>query len=410
MGDPSPFFKHPWMKTKLTVGIAIVSLTFFYSCGSSAGGDFSVIFPAENAARFSEDYQFVEDSVLSFPIDSATEHFHDSEELLTLDGKTYLTFLNKYNTTLYIYDLHSSQLSRKIKYKVNGPNGIGDPEHIGHVMRNFDTVYLVDNFKGQLYCTTSDGVIFKKIDLTAKYPRRLANPIISTELAPSIWNDHVYISGQGISYAPDDTLVRNLYQLDLHSDNVLMQINRPAFYNQAYWGNYYMYQFAFCIDQRNNRLVYGFAADPHTYSLDLVSGHRDSAFIGSRYFDHIPAMNSSRRHKADKHAVMEYGLTTPCLLEMRYDPTTRLYYRLVIAKPFSKEEYNDPNRAKKYPKQFSVIIFDSTFKKLGETLLPKGKYMMDTFLSSGGCLYFPLMKQKNEDQLQFQRLKLIHVK
>jgi hypothetical protein len=277
-------------------------------------------------------------------------------------------------------------------------------------MRNFDTIYLVDNSKGRLYCTTSDGTIFKKIDLIAKYPRAFVDPIITTELAPSFWDGHFYISAQGVSYAPNDTLVRNLYQVDLHDHKVLMRIQRPAFYNQAYWGNFYMYQFAFCIDQQNNKLVYGFAADPHTYSLDLSNGHRDSAYIGSRYFDRIPAMSGSRRHTADKHAVMEYGQTNPCLLEMRYDPATRLYYRLVIAKPYSKEEYNDPNRSKKYPKQFSVIIFDSTFKKLGETLLPKGKYMMDTFLATGGYLYFPLLKQGSEDQLQLQRLKLIHLK
>jgi CheY-like chemotaxis protein len=74
------------------------------------------IAPADNAAHFSEDYGFVEDSVLSFPIDTATEHFHNSEDLLTVNGKTYLSFLNKYNSTVYIYDIATGQPTQKRRH------------------------------------------------------------------------------------------------------------------------------------------------------------------------------------------------------------------------------------------------------------------------------------------------------
>jgi hypothetical protein len=144
------------------------------------------------------------------------------------------------------------------------------------------------------------------------------------------------------------------------------------------------------------------------YETDL-EGNVQSHFVGSEYFSEITPFSKNKDEEVDDdNKLIEYDYTTPSYGHLHFDKKSKLFFR-VVYQPTTLDKLREGNDAL----PFSIIIFDETFKKLGETYFENkdGEYMpLMTFVNENG---FHIANQslygKNESLLSFTKLKNIKI-
>ena len=107
--------------------------------------------PADNWKSFKKTIELQEIDTINLPLDKETSFWHYSMSVDNLNGKDELSFINTINNALYIYDLETELLEKKVTYSVEGPNGTGSLNLVGHKIINSDSVYIFNIFQGQIY-------------------------------------------------------------------------------------------------------------------------------------------------------------------------------------------------------------------------------------------------------------------
>ena len=97
-----------------------------------------------------------------FTLDSITTNTNINFRLNKINDKEYLSFFNRENFSIYIYNYKSGKLLRKIKIHRNGLNAITIPFYsIEYYIHTLDSIFIstIKNY----YLLNSKGAILKKI-------------------------------------------------------------------------------------------------------------------------------------------------------------------------------------------------------------------------------------------------------
>jgi hypothetical protein len=350
-----------------------------------------------------------ESGTVAFPLDKSTPLISNSIQLLVDNqGKRYLSNLNFFNATVYIYDYDTHALVKKIPLPKDGLNGIGNPEFLAHYVKNMDTLIITNSWTSTVYLFNGYGKVLSKTNLPGPGPNKLLVGFDARTSKPlQVVNDNLYIIGHLLDFdIKDNTKLKNIITLDLKTKNSKRIFSRPDLFNKATWGGA-QYELYGTYNNKSENLILGYAADPFLYQADLDGNVKGKYYLSSKYFKEVLPYSEEKvtNQNAKIAELLKHDHTTPRFSKVIFDPYANLYYRFVML-PMSEEDYKNPTK-RDYQEE-SIIISDAAFNKVGEVLLPKKKYKTDmNFLTKEGLhLAFLPELQNNGDSLRFIKMKI----
>lgn len=186
-------------------------------------------------------------------------------------------------------------------------------------------------------------------------------------------------------------------------ENRFLPFSWPEVYKGRHWTFYHT--FPSRILGKNNKLVYSFGADHRLYtvSLDGIVESRDAKS------DHIKDILWLKSGADEHETFMSSGIYAMII----YDKYRDVYYR--IAGLETDPLLPDGKFKSVNLKPYSILLLDSSFAKIGETILfPKESYLIkDWFVCSKGlCISTanPEKRNINEDEMQFNVLVIDTIK
>jgi hypothetical protein len=182
------------------------------------------------------------------------------------------------------------------------------------------------------------------------------------------------------------------------------EVSLPEIYQEYKWGTFHAYPNR--SKGPGSTFLYSWGIDPNIYVVDFESGQMKAFLAKSDFFRAIRPMNSTKVSAEDN---MKYYIENDIYDVIVWDEYRKVYYRFarqgipyVINK--SGQIANGEN------KPCSIIILDENFNKIGETILPVGKYFVrDFFVCSKGLFISNshyLNPELDESQMSFTIFKL----
>jgi hypothetical protein len=357
-------------------------------------------------------YTLNETRVISFPLDSTQGFYYNCVRYD--DSTNTFQLFNEINRTIYTYDYDKTTLVSKDTLQKEGPDGVGPANRGGFLIKN-DTTYFLNYHTGQL-CILKKGKLIKKLDL---YPKVFESEGFAE--GPTLYplqkrGNNLDIITQSIDPREDNTKLNSLITVNLETSEVVRSVKRPAFYNRGYWGMLNPYKVYYAFNNKRSNYVFSFCADPQLHVYDTGHTEIKTIEIETDYFSNsdikpvegVSAKEGLNFLNNQKEKAQMHDFITPSFGPLFYDPYNDVYYRFANH-PLTKKEYKDPQMFEKYPMEFSIVILNNEFKKIGEYVLPrKGFFTGMMLITKDGLLIGKSSEyKKNEDKLPFAVFKLI---
>ena len=386
----------------------LIQICFLSSCYDSndslSHNDEIPFYQEKNSSEFSDSITLVESGRVDFPLDSVTALSTRSIHAFTTpDGHSYYTFINDYNGVLYIYDFDKRKLASKIKLFNEGPNGVGVSSYLSHYMLNLDSIIICNGWTAKVYMINRLGEVLKKFDLPMPGSGKLIVGIAASSAKPLVFMDNkIYIIGHLLDFSiSDHTKVKNVIVVDLSKNTIQRIFSRPELFNFGTWSGYQFELFG-THNNLSNKLVYSYAADPFIYEADKNGNILSKHYASSLYFKEISPFSEekSSNDNIDISKLERHDYVTPQFEKILFDRFHNLYYRFAFL-PKDEEGYKNP-KTRTYRRE-TIVILDSSYSKVGEVLLPDGKFNPDMFFITKEGLHIAENpeRQGNENSLSF---------
>jgi hypothetical protein len=352
------------------------------SCGTQQGSNYRKV-ELEPAGK------------LELPLDSLTSNqmraqfFHDG-----LTGKDYFVFLSKNPTRLLFYGSVTNKLDFVVRYRLEGPNGVGEP--CGFYVQSLDSIFL-ETAPLHFYLTDTSGRVRKTYPLTGQAD---AQNFPVTYYCTITNQNQVPLQGTRYHFFrwPDgfenDLTVRKrpfLGQMDLATGKVeLLPAYYPALYQQYFWSS--IIHMDAGITRAPEGFVFNFPGCDSVYAWK--DGKSTPHYAASRFITTPikPVLNVPTTEEGLHRPVIEQQ----CYAFLAYDPWRQVYYR--IAWHPHDDMSNVGNILRIYAeKPCSIIVLDKDLNIIGETMLPRDRYFtMRWFIGPRG-LYLSDAHPDNPD-------------
>lgn len=383
-------------------------------CGSDDAEE-GIFYISENASDFRDSVTFYASGEKKFVLDSMTGFFHNAIRIDSINSQKVFSLFNEINASLYIYDYKEGNILKRISFQLEGPDGIG--KNISHMIFqpiSSDSFLLINQWDKTFILTNGEGKVLyhQKIDTTGNGPRLFIvsaigrNPVFrngSKVYVPCV------VSGKYIRQTISS--VKTLLIFDIKTRKFDYGINMLPLYDERTWGqNLDKYALFGVFNPNNQYYYYSFPISPYVFKYDLSQKRiEDSTYVGSQHFEKIlPYPDKINTDNIGKNlALWEklklFDLTNPHFDFLLFDRHRNLFYRHCFL-PRTKDEYlNNKNEPKE-----SIIILDSSLKKIGEFNLPPKVYDTRMVLVSEEGLMIAKRDsyQQQEDALGFSVLKI----
>ncbi|WP_455633643.1 DUF4221 family protein [Parabacteroides sp.] len=334
--------------------------------------------------------------------------------MCTIGEKEYLAFAGSDRKSIYVYDLITGTLVKRIDYQLEGDGAIGK---IGaFFIQDFNNIFIATPFQTVVYRADSAGHVLQRIHYdhtTGLNPVELES--MATTMGDLVVTGHqlhlpVELNG---AYGTEliekskvgiviDTLNHTVKELPLGFPPLITYgdigsgtgAGSGCFYNRCFDGESFIYSFYY------NDLMYKASANHQTVLRKKVK---------SRYATDVDVLRiKASGFQAYLKEEAEHSSYKDCL----YDPYRKVYYR--FAYPASELDTGDSylEILRNGKKQVSIMILDKDLEILGETLLPEFTYSSNAHFVGKDGLYLSVSHFKrddySEDTLRFQRLELVY--
>ncbi|RHJ93000.1 DUF4221 family protein [Parabacteroides bouchesdurhonensis] len=355
------------------------------------------------------------DRKIEISIDSDTKIYTRAMHHYTdTNGIEYISIENSesidaYNT-INFYRLDSCCLSHKIKIAKEGVSGI--PNFMGHGIIDLNNIFLSVSGSPVLYQIDRNGHIQKKYDYSITKEKHTCTPTDFNSLVYkplTIVDGKIYCMQFPIPPNASEEVLRKT-PLSITIDTSTNEVSSlPLSYPILWKKGTGMGLNPHCSRIYNGKqFIYAFRINENiVVTQDHI--HSTSYPIKSRYIQTLVNEGYPRDlsfedfcKKSDEQAV--YG-------NIVYDQYRNVYYR--FAYPECTTQKNTPFEYIFCRKEFSIIIIDSNFNIIGETLFPAGQYAPGLFFVNKEGLYLSENNIDNENmdenKLVFRCLKLIKI-
>lgn len=351
-------------------------------------------------------YKLIEtNESLSFPIDEQTRNYPKSMFLYKdIDGKEYLTFQNYEKNEILFYSMNSCKLESKIKYDIEGENGVGFIW--GYYIHNTDSIFLTSRDLPEVYLTDKYGSVKNK------YLYDVSLDSIPIENYCSI----------SFLYMP----------MVLNNDNLIIVRQCDRHYKPN--------PISASINLKTKEVKtfpYEYPTLPNTDNQFKRAGielyvsrcFNKNEFVYSFYYDEdlyiqIPGQTVLKKKKAASAYIKkvivpdDYGKTTlkemcenPNYGNIFYDPFRKVYYRIAYPKTKISNQIRPLELMDFGRQEFSIIILDEKLNVIGETNFPPNIYNSTLIFIKEDGLYISnshyLNPDYSDDILGFTKFELI---
>lgn len=390
------------MKSNLSLLLGIICVL---SC--TVRNEFVPFYQEENSIRYVLSKQLEAGSLLKFPLRSTSNFYTNSIQLSNIGDRDFLTILDASNNKILVFDYQTQKALNEIKIDSEGPNGVGEL-HIDsyHYFHNLDSIFLYNLNTGILNLLNARSEILQKIPLTDFKDPKFPVPYPKTSSPIYFFENKVLIPCGLNDYQIDMENYPSVMLIDLDSHKKQYLKTFPKPYGKAFWGTFFKYEPSITINSTSKSLVVNYPIDPYLHVINLsdVNNH-GMFFIGSEFFTTIPPYQNDPKYflKRDPRTTDEresdYAFSTSEYHSIDYDVRRKLYYRKTLVRP-SLEDLKNGLRTT----DFSIIILDENFNKLGEKLFSGKIYdPFKVFYSSQGIHIFRKdLYQENEDEIVFE--------
>lgn len=384
----------------------------FSGASCTTKSDFTPYYQPENASEFEHRVNLRSIDTLKFPLDEKSSFESNSISYRKIKNKEYLSILNPLDQSIRLYDYLKQEQISTAKMDEEGPNGVGTLGPVSaHLFYTLDSVFLYNINLGRLFLVNQKSEVINQY-LVSDYdnPANFPAPFPSTLRPMYLFQNNVYmacgINNRLENYDDQPTSLK----IDLSSKKLNYLTTYPKIYSSAYWGATYKYDPSLTINSNTNELIINYPIDPFLHRRDLNSETTTSKFVGSSYFEEInpyqqdPKFFLSRNPNERDLVQVQHGLSTSDFQSIFYDEFKDFYYRIAYVRPtLDKVQANDA-----IP-DFSIIIMDNQFKKLGENLFEREIYdCTKIFISQSGInIARKDFYSIDENYLQFELFEVI---
>lgn len=327
----------------------------------------------EKAVNNTYSYMLKEtDKDIVLRIDSVTSNYSRGVNFYTdlSTGIDYLSMENDQTNELNVYKLDTPALVNKIKIQLTGPDAAGRLS--GHVMNTLNDIFIFDSNRYLVCRIDRDGHVIEKFrtqsDEEALFPLS----------ARSVHNRSI-IKKDSCLYFVQDHLDYDLDMKGFNKSRICMEYDLKEkrakslpltygdFFNRLnnlisstklgslYDGENFIYTFKFYDD------------------VMITKDHKHTRFykITSRYM-------KPTTDRADYSSVVnqiKYYCEKPSYGGMIYDKYRKVYYRFAFLPTEVPTDENVNDLITECCRPFSIIIINSKFEVIGETLFPKDTYV-----------------------------------
>lgn len=298
-------------------------------------------------------------------VDSTMSVYPKSIQIVTNRSRTKrLVVFDDITDKISFFDLNKKNLIKRIKILREGPKGIGVAKITGVQVIQEDSILVAAGQK--IYLINSKGESFDQIDFVRNNYEVSGMPIISSEQPAHFDGKFLFVS-----IYPDkssfelknftSSIMNTFAKINWKSKEIKLFVPYPDPYKKGIYGpnflfNYQVFnkstgQFIFSFPAYSNLMIYNnfFSTDPK-----LVSA------INKEFCVITPMSNIEQNYDS----YTRFFVKSPSYGGIYFDEKNKLYYRLSFAGR-SQDEYNEG----KFWKACTISIFNSQFKKIGESLL-----------------------------------------
>lgn len=384
-----------WSVLKINVMkhiLYILLCLFVYNCQSSQKADIAPIEKTDSIFSIGATKKLYMND-LDYPTSGHIRYYEK-------DGKAYLIQGNEKQKMIRLYDYHSGEKVFDADIKdINGEFFAynTDTAFIISGKRNKATIY--EWTKGEIK-ETEISVSVKKGDVE-QYPRCRWNGGVLVE---GKW----YFSCYRLGEYPDEMKSGKerfpLLEFDSNNNRSRFVGEYPDMYAHNNMGTLNYWVPELCRGVGNGEILVGFKASPDILVYSPATGNSRFESVKSIYADTIPLpLTEKGRTFFQESASYYYYAQYSHYGAISYDPWRKLYYRFVGIGLYDWDL--EPSPLLQNRKSWSVMVFDTSFRKLGEQYLGKDYNVNYHFVSPEGL--YVLKDDKNENVANYSLLNYI---
>lgn len=326
------------------------------------------------------------------------------------ENSRFLTLLNKYNNSIYIYDYNTTDFVTKISYNREGPDGVLGIA--GYHIKSMDSIYLYNRPMVELVLADSIGQVKKRISLKGQqdnwfdyYPQydlKTVCPIIER-------NGELLLTGFN-PFELKDSLINKFHfttcvNLEMNDVNHYHTYPIEIFGNNANWSDpAYMQVFPELMP--SGEIVHSFTPSHDLYISNWNSDSIRKVFGGSNVSKKILSIDWGINSGVTPEKLLyTHYMRQDLYAAILYDPWREVYYRYMqqgVINATTDTQINNKN--------IIIVVLDKDFKYLGETTIGTGEtwYWNNSFVTKEGLN----IEYKDIDDIEeeFLYLKIFNLK
>lgn len=299
-----------------------------------------------------------------------------SANIFIEQGIQYVSFFDDNSGIINIYNFRTAKLARSYSIK-DFP--VTTSFYNTVYIKNNDSILISTNSSLNLF--DSARVLLKKLDFPSNTPGTLAflsnrNPLI-------IKNEKIFAAVRPfdrVTSLKSLSKANAVCEFNTKTNRVSLKYNIPQLYTEHLYGFPFL-RSSYCYNN-NNQFVISFAADPKLYVTNL-EGLTTSHYGKSLYqVEEIKSVNKKKIESDDGH---ENYLSNYAYGAIYFDHLNNRYLRVVKHKRLSTNLFT-----KSLEQKQSIIIFDSSMKIIGESLIDSKLNLDNLFICQNGDIYCQL--------------------
>ena len=308
-----------------------------------------------------------------FALDSVSAPSPAYVQFLTLNGRRTLSYLNRYMSSIYLYDYDSGEFISRNSFKQPIEDEIRNPG--GYFILNADSVYILDMAKMNLdlvNLTTGHlvGVSSLKGNEGRKWPMKY--PQYNLSGSNPMWNigDDIILTGQLFWSIPSDDIDK--FHFSTHVNKSSGYVSFHDCYPKEVYGEGYNWDGGLQTGPSmtvtpDRKFAYSFPPSHDIYLYDSESGDYEYVYGGSNFADVISSIDCKDKKKTPRDDMFLNYIRQDMYGPIIYDPYKEIYYRFLFRK-ISDDKHNSIQ-----DKDINIVIMDKDFGYLGETCIGNGK-------------------------------------